>query len=340
MPIPSREWHLITRPVGHPKPTDFACVTTTVPDPGPDQVLVRNDWLSVDPYMVGRLNEGKSPLSDIPPYELGEPLTGGAIGTVIASNVDTIPVGASVSHFLGWREYALLPAKTVQVVDASPAGVQSYLGLLGVTGLTAYAALTVIAPVKTGDVVYISAAAGAVGSVAGQIAKHLGASLIIGSAGGPEKVNRLVGDLGYDAAVDYRAGDLATQLAEAAPAGIDVYLDNVGGDHLEAALTAMNVGGRIALCGAISALGEPPLSSGPGNMPLVIGKRLTLRGMNVADHYDILGDYLLHANTWLQDGSLHSQETVVDGIDNAAEALLAMMSGANTGKMLVRLPRS
>lgn len=340
MCTPSREWHLVSRPVGHAKTADFACVTTTVPDPGPNQILVRNDWLSVDPYMVGRLNEGTSPLSDIPPYGLGEPLTGGAIGTVIASSVDTVPLGASVSHFLGWREYALLPANTVQVVQAGPAGVQSYLGVLGVTGLTAYAALTRIAPVKTGDVVYVSSAAGAVGSVAGQIAKNLGASRIIGSAGGPEKVRRLVDDFGYDAGIDYRAGDLATQLAEAAPAGIDVYLDSVGGDHLEAALTAMNVGGRMALCGAISALGDSTGLPGTRNMPLVIGKRLTLRGMNVADHYDILGDYLLQASAWLQNGSLRNQETVVDGIDNAVGALLAMMSGGNTGKMLVRLERS
>ncbi|WP_319446108.1 MULTISPECIES: NADP-dependent oxidoreductase [unclassified Mycobacterium] len=338
MPVSSREWHLATRPIGQPKPTDFACITTTVADPGPDQILVRNDWLSVDPYMVGRLNAGKSRLSDIPPYETGEALTGGAVGTVIASHADTVPVGAIVSHFLGWREYALLPANTVQVVDTAPVPAQSYLGVLGVTGLTAYAALTVIAPVKAGDVVYVSAAAGAVGSVAGQIAKHLGASRVIGSAGGPDKIRRLVEDFGYDTGLDYRAGNLPAQLATAAPGGIDVYLDNVGGDHLQAALGAMNVGGRIALCGAISALSDGPLPPGPSNLPLVIGKRLTLRGINVADHYDLLADYTEHAIAWLQDGSLGSQETVVDGIDNAVEALLTMMGGANTGKMLIRLP--
>jgi NADPH-dependent curcumin reductase CurA len=337
MPVSSREWRLVARPIGEPKPSDFALVTTTVADPEPDQVLVHNDWLSVDPYMRGRLNAGKSPLSDIPPFELGESLSGNAIGTVVASNAEKVPAGAVVSHFLGWREYALLPASTVQVIDTNLAPAQAYLGVLGVTGLTAYAALTVIAPVKSGDVVYVSAAAGAVGSAAGQIAKQLGASRVIGSAGGPDKVRRLIEDFGFDIALDYRAGDLAGQLADAAPEGIDVYLDNVGGDHLQAALTAMKLRGRIALCGAISALGDTDLPSGPVDLPLAIGKRLTLRGINVADHYDLLADYTQHALSWLQDGSLRSQETVADGIDNAVEALLTMMRGANTGKMLVRL---
>jgi NADPH-dependent curcumin reductase CurA len=337
MPVSSREWHLAARPVGEPKPTDFAFVTTTVADPGPDHILVRNDWLSVDPYMRGRMNEGES---YIPQFELGEAMTGSAVGTVIASGAESVPVGLAVSHFLGWREYALLPATAVQVLDPGLAPARAYLGVLGTTGLTAYAGLKEIAPVRVGDVVFVSGAAGAVGSVAGQIAKRLGAAKVIGSAGGQGKARRLVEDFGYDVGLDYRAGDLPEQLAKAAPEGIDVCFDNVGGDHLQAALGAMNLHGRIALCGAISVYNSTELPPGPGNLPLAIGKRIRLRGMNVGDHYDIAADYIQQAAGWLKDGSLRTEETVVDGIDNTVEAFLAMMRGANTGKMLVRLPQA
>lgn len=340
MPVSSREWQLVSRPSGQPKPADFTCVTTAVPDPAPGQVLIHNDWFSVDPYMIGRFNAGKSPLSDMPPFQLGDTLSGSAVGTVIASNADTVPVGSVVSHFLGWREYALLPANTAAVIDTAATPAPLHLGVLGVTGLTAYAALTVTAPVKSGDVVYISAAAGGVGSVAGQIAKQLGAAKVIGSAGGPKKATRLLDDFGYDIGLDYRTGDLEGQLTAAAPEGIDVYLDNVGGDHLQAALSAMSVGGHIAMCGAISALSDGPLPPGPNNLALVIGKRLTLRGINVADHYGVLTEYTARATEWLKSGALRSEETVVEGIENAVEALRAMMNGENTGKMLVSLPHS
>ncbi|WP_331768072.1 NADP-dependent oxidoreductase [Embleya sp. NBC_00896] len=334
MPVTSREWHLAARPAGEPKPADFALTTTTVPDPGPDQILVRNDWLSVDPYMRSRMNDGESYL---PPFELGQAMTGSAVGTVISTGADRVPVGSIVSHFLGWREYALLPAASVQVLDPELAPVQAHLGVLGTTGLTAYAGLKVIAPVKAGDVVFVSGAAGAVGSVAGQIAKRLGASRVIGSAGGPDKARRLVEDFGFDVGLDYREGDLSGRLAKAAPDGIDVYFDNVGGDHLQAALGVMNLHGRIALCGAISVYNSTELPPGPSNLPLAIGKRISLRGMNVIDHFDLAADHLQQTTEWLQDGSLRTAETVVDGIDDAVEAFLAMMRGANTGKMLVRL---
>ncbi|PDP87861.1 NADP-dependent oxidoreductase [Glycomyces fuscus] len=334
MSVTSREVHLVARPVGEPKPTDFSLVETTVADPGPGQVLVRNDWMSVDPYMRGRMNDVKS---YVPPFQLGEPMEGGAVGVVTASGSDDVPVGTTVLHSAGWREYALLPAEAVRAVDASLAPAEAYLGVLGMVGLTAYAGLTEVAPVREGDVVFVSGAAGAVGSAAGQIARQLGASRVVGSAGGPEKKRRLLEDFGFDAAIDYREGGLEEQLAEAAPEGIDVYFDNVGGDHLRAAIAAMRNHGRIALCGAISQYNATKPEPGPDNLFLAVGKRLTLRGFIVGDHGHLMKEYAERASGWIVDGRLRTEQTVVEGIDNAVRAFLGMMRGANTGKMLVRL---
>ncbi|MDX6433153.1 MAG: hypothetical protein QOE54_5519 [Streptosporangiaceae bacterium] len=334
IPRSGREVRLAARPAGEPKPSDFKMVEAPVAEPGPGEILVRNDWMSVDPYMRGRMNDVKS---YVPPFQLGVPMDGGALGTVIASRSADVPEGTTVLHGLGWREYATLDARKARTVDPSLAPVQSYLGALGVTGLTAYAGLKEVAPVKDGDVVFVSGAAGAVGSVAGQLAKRLGASRVIGSAGGPEKAARLVEEFGYDAAIDYREGSLERQLAEAAPDGIDVYFDNVGGDHLRAAISAMRPHGRIALCGAIAQYNATGPVPGPDNLALAIGRRLTLRGFIVTDHAHLAGEYISQAAGWLRDGSLRTEETVVDGIENAVEAFLGMLRGANTGKMLVRL---
>lgn len=336
-PSTSREVHLVARPVGEPKKSDFALVEAPVGTPGPGQILVRNEWLSVDPYMRGRMNDVKSYL---PPFRLNEPMGGGAVGTVIESQADEVPVDTTVLHQLGWREYVVLDADQAQVVDTTLAPAQAHLGVLGTTGLTAYVGLTEIAPVKEGEVVFVSGAAGAVGSVAGQIARKLGASRVVGSAGGPEKAKRLVEDFGYDAAIDYRAGDLRGQLAAAAPSGIDVYFDNVGGEHLQAAIAALHPFGRVAMCGAISQYNatEPP--PGPNNLSLVVGKRLTLRGYIIMDHLDRAAEFVQLAVGWLRDGSLHTEETVVDGIENAVDAFFGMLRGANIGKMLVRLKNS
>jgi NADPH-dependent curcumin reductase CurA len=336
--VASREWQLIARPVGEPKASDFRLLQAEVADPGPGQILVRNTWLSVDPYMRGRMDDVPS---YIPPFQLDEPMTGGAVGVVVAAGEGSpVPVGATVSHFEGWREYALLEAARTQVLDTSKVPAQAFLGVLGVTGLTAYVGLTEIAPVKEGDVVFVSGAAGAVGSVAGQIAKKLGASKVIGSAGGPEKVRRLKEDYGFDVAIDYREGELNAQLKQAAPEGIDVYFDNVGGDHLDAALRRMNLFGRIALCGAISVYNEKARPSGPAHLTNTIGKSLTLRGFTIGHHMKTFPEYIGKAVGWLADGSLRADETVVDGIDNALDAWFGLMSGANTGKMLVHLPEA
>jgi NADPH-dependent curcumin reductase CurA len=309
MSRPSRAWHLVARPAGEAKPSDFSCVTVTVPDPGPGQVLVRNDFLSVDPVMRWRMNAGESYIPNLPQFGLGEAMTGSAIGTVVASRQADVPTGATVLHSLGWREYALLEGSAARVVDTERAPAQAYLGVLGTTGLTAWAGLTDVAPVRDGDVVFVSGAAGAVGSVAGQFARKLGAAKVIGSAGGPEKAERLTGRYGFDTAIDY----------------------------LDAALSAMSPHGRIALVGAVSGYNAAELPPGPANLPLAIGRRVTLRGMNVGDHAHLAADFVQRAAAWLRDGSLVADETVVDGIDQAVEGFLAMMRGAGTGKTLIRL---
>ncbi|MGW0530716.1 NADP-dependent oxidoreductase [Streptomyces sp. NPDC003032] len=331
----SREIRLAARPVGEPAPADFELVTTQVTDePGEGQILVRNTWMSVDPYMRGRMDDAPSYM---PPFQLGAPLDGSAVGEVVASNAPEIPVGATVSHFLGWREYAVLDAAAATVVDTSLAPAAAYLGPLGTTGLTAYAALTRTAPVREGDVVFVSAAAGAVGSVAGQIARELGASRVIGSAGGPAKTKKLLDSFGYDAAIDYRAGGLPEQLAQAAPDGVDVYLDSVGGDHLQAAIGAIRPGGRIALVGAISTYNATSPVPGPDNLFQAAKQEATLRGMLVTSHFDLFTEWIGRAAPLLADGTLRTEQTVVDGIDQAPEAFLGVLRGANTGKMLVRI---
>ncbi|MFI1255154.1 NADP-dependent oxidoreductase [Streptomyces netropsis] len=330
----SQEIHLVSRPVGAPVPGDFSLVTTAVPELAEGQVLVRNTWMSVDPYMRGRMDDAPS---YIPPFSLGVAMEGSAIGEVVASRDASVPVGATVSHFLGWREYAVLDAAAATVVDTSLARPQDYLGALGTTGLTAYAALTRVAPVREGDVVFVSAAAGAVGSVAGQLARKLGASRVIGSAGGPAKTKKLLDDFGYDAAVDYRQGRLGEQLAQAAPEGIDVYLDSVGGDHLQTAITAIRPGGRIALVGAISGYNTTEAAPGPDNLFQAAAKEVTLRGMLVSSYFTLFPEWIGKAAGWLADGTLHTEETVTEGIEEAPGAFLGMMRGTNTGKALVRL---
>jgi NADPH-dependent curcumin reductase CurA len=334
LPTTSREWHLTARPQGWPKPTDFALREAELPALAPGQVLVRNLYMSVDPYMRGRMNDVKS---YVPPFQLDQPMDGGAVGVVIASEAEGLAVGDHVLHALGWREYAVLDAKHATTIDPDAAPLSKYLGVLGMPGLTAYAGLLRVAAFKEGDTVFVSGAAGAVGSLVGQIAKLKGAARVVGSAGSDEKVKALVEDYGFDAAFSYKSGPVAEQLKQAAPDGIDVYFDNVGGEHLEAAISSLNVHGRIAVCGMIAQYNatEPPAA--PRNLALVIGKRLRIEGLLVSDHGDLKQQFIDEVGGWIREGRMHSQETVVNGIDNAVEAFLGLLRGANTGKMVVKL---
>ncbi len=327
--------NLASRPHGAPVRENFEVVEAAVPELGDGDVMVRNHFMSVDPYMRGRMNDVKS---YVPPFQIGAALEGGAVGEVIDSRSDAVPVGALVIHGLGWREIAVVPAAMTQPaasVDGVP--LSANLGVLGMPGMTAYAGLLDVASFRAGDAVFVSGAAGAVGSIAGQIAKLKGASTVVGSAGSDEKVNWLRNELGFDAAFNYKSGSVAKQLFAAAQDGIDVYFDNVGGDHLQAALHALKVHGRVALCGAISAYNNIEPAPGPNNLSLAIGKRLTLRGFIVSDHGDLRERFIEEVGGWLADGSLTQQETVVDGIDRAGEAFIGLLAGANTGKMIVKL---
>ena len=328
-----REVRLVSRPVGWPTHADFEVVESQLPDLAEGQVRVRNTVMSVDPYMRGRMSAAKS-YAD--PYALGEAMTGGAVGVVEESRADGLAVGDHVLHGLGWREVAVLDATAGRKVDPV-APDSAYLGVLGMTGLTAYVGLTRIAQIAPGDVVFVSGAAGAVGSAVGQIAKALGASRVIGSAGSPEKVRHVVEDLGFDAAFDYKAGPVSQQLREAAPDGIDVYFDNVGGEHLEAAIGSLRLGGRVAVCGMISVYNDTQASPGPRNLARLIQTRGRIQGFLVGDHYDLAREYAGRAAGWLASGELQSRETFVDGIDHAVDAFLGVLRGENTGKMVVRL---
>jgi hypothetical protein len=332
MSTPTREIHLAARPTGLPADEDFRTVAVELPDPGPGEILVRNTVLSVDPYMRGRMNDVKS---YVPPFRLDAPLEGGAVGVVEASEDSSVQVGDTVLHMAGWREHAVLPAGAARKVDVELAPDSAYLGVLGMPGVTAYVGLTRIAAVKEGDTVFVSGAAGAVGSVAGQLARKLGAAAVIGSAGSPEKVAWLTDELGYDAAFDYHDGPPTKLLAQHGP--IDVYFDNVGGDHLEAAIFHMADFGRIAACGAIADYNATAPVPGPRNLAMIVTKRLSLRGFIVSDHTDAAADFFRTAGPWVKSGDIRYRETFVEGLDNMIDGFRSLFSGDNTGKMLVRL---
>ncbi|MFJ9035983.1 NADP-dependent oxidoreductase [Streptomyces sp. NPDC102406] len=334
IPATGREWALLSRPVGWPEPSDFELREAPVAEPGPGQVLVKNLYVSVDPYMRGRMSAAKSYVA---PYELGKAMQAGAVGVVIASNDEGVAVGDHVLHFLGWREYATFDAKQAVKVDPEAAPLSTYLGVLGMTGLTAYAGLLRTLSFKEGDSVFVSGAAGAVGGQVGQIAKLKGASRVIGSAGSDEKVKLLLDEYGFDAAFNYKSGNVHELLKEAAPDGIDTYFDNVGGDHLEAAIARLNRDGRIAICGAISVYNNTEPAPGPRNLSRLIQTRGRIEGFLVGDHYDLQPQFVQEVGAWVRSGELKYRETVVEGIENNLEAFLGVLRGDNTGKMVVKL---
>jgi NADPH-dependent curcumin reductase CurA len=332
----SREVRLATRP-GELSPANLELTVTEVPRLGPGEVLVRNTWLSVDRYVHGRMDNVPGPAQ--PPYQLGSALDGAAVGDVVDSRSEDVPVGTTLLHSLGWREYATVDASTALVVDTSLAPPQAYLGILGMPGFTAYVALTIAAPLRPGDVVFIANATSPVGNAAGQIARKLGASAVIGSAGGPDETLAALEVHGYDLVVDHHVGSVSRQLNRITPDGIDVYVGSTDSPLLEAAIDTFRPDGRAALVSAGNdACHALHLIPGPHNLHKVVSKQLTLRGVQVGNHLPAFSEYIGHAAAWLAEGSLHSDETVYEGLDQASSALVAMTRGlSHHDRVLIRL---
>jgi hypothetical protein len=327
----ARAWHLKSRPSGMPTAENFELRESDLPPIADGQVRVRNLWLSVDPYMRGRMNDVKS---YVPAFEVGAPLEGGAIGEVVESRVEGLKPGDLVQHMNGWRDEAVIPGRLAQKLPDLGAPPELFLGVLGVTGLTAYFGLIDAAQAKEGDVVFVSAAAGAVGSAVVQIAKARGMR-VIGSAGGPQKCE-FVKSLGADEVIDYKAGPVLKSLARAAERGIDVYFDNVGGDHLDAALALARNHARFAICGMIEGYNKAEPTSLRFAMR-IIGARIRLQGFIVFDYFPRMAEFYSEMGPWVANGTVKSHETVVEGLDNTPDAFLGLFKGENTGKMLVKL---
>jgi NADPH-dependent curcumin reductase CurA len=330
----SREIRLVSRPSGMPTAANFTQAQIELP-PLPDgQVLVRNRFMSVDPYMRGRMNDGKSYVS---PFELGKVLEGGAVGEVIESRAKEFKPGEAVTSKFGWREYFMASPKELHPVSREVPSLSIYLGALGMTGMTAWVGLNLV-EVKAGDVIFISSAAGAVGNMAGQLAKLRGCK-VIGSAGSLEKVKFLRDECGFDIAFNYKTGPTREQLTLEVPDGIDVYYDNVGGESLEAALSALRVNGRIIACGGIASYNEAKPKPGPANLFNVTTKRLTMKGMIVGDWLHRQAEFEKELGGYYRAGKIKNHETVVEGIDQAVGAFLGLFEGKNMGKMVVKLGR-
>ncbi len=333
----ARAWHLKSRPTGLPTADNFELKGINAKPLGEGQIRVRNEWLSVDPYMRGRMNDVKS---YVPPFQIGEPMQGGAVGTVIESNSGAFTVGDKVMHMLGWRDEAVIDTGA----DVGPMGaqklpemglpIQTFLHNLGLTGATAYFGLLRTAAAKEGEIVFVSAAAGAVGSAVVQIAKNKGMT-VIGSAGGPDKC-AWVKELGADACIDYKAGPVLPQLAQAAPKGIDVYFDNVGGEHLDAAYAVARERARFAICGMIDAYNDGKALELKFFIR-TIPARIRTEGFIFTDYIAHMGEFLADVGGMIASGKMTARETVREGLEATPDAFLGLFSGANTGKMLVKM---
>ena len=322
-------------PGGDPSADMFAVEEREIPSLEAGQLLVRNIAMSVDPSMRGRLDLGEKQYTTN--FQIGEPLDGSAIGQVIDANGSDVPIGTLVRHRGGWREHAVVDAAAATAIDGDAAPIGAWLGVLGQTGFTAWAGLKRVGELREGDTVFISAAAGAVGSAAGRFARLLGASRVVGSAGGPDKAAQLVRDLGFDDAMDYRADDPRDGVPRIAPDGVDLYFDNVGGPHLVAALHNMSIGGRIALCGMISQYSENGRGQDINHLIEAVLRRVTIRGFIVRDHEDLRPEFESTVSGWLRSGEVEALQTVSDGIERSVDAFLGMLKGGNIGKALVRL---
>jgi NADPH-dependent curcumin reductase CurA len=327
----ARAWHLMSRPQGAPTSDNFALKPLELPELEDGMVRVANRWLSVDPYMRGRMNDVKS---YVPPFAIDAPMDGGAVGEVVESTAEDFKPGDLVMHMAGWRDEAMLPAAGVTKLPNLGVEPQAFLGNLGLTGGTAYFGLLDAAQAKAGDIVFVSAAAGAVGSAVVQIAKAKGMT-VIGSARGAEKCE-FVRSLGADAAIDYTTGPIVKSLAAAAPKGIDVYFDNVGGDHLDAALALARNHARFAICGMIDAYnsGQPMALR---YILRIIAARIRIQGFLFTDYMPRMGEFYAEMAPWIAGGQVKSRDTVVEGLERMPEAFLGLFEGTNTGKMLVKV---
>ena len=327
----TRAWHLKSRPSGMPDMSNFELKEVQLSELEEGMVRVENKWLSVDPYMRGRMNDVKS---YVPSFQVGEPLEGGAVGKVIESRSPHFGEGDTVFHMYGWREALVVPAEKLNKVPPLGVSDEQWLGNLGLTGATAYFGLLRVAEAKEGDIVFVSAAAGAVGSAVVQIAKAKGMT-VIGSAGGADKC-QWVRDLGADAAIDYKAAPVVRSLMEAAPKGIDVYFDNVGGEHLDAAFASARNNARFAICGMIDAYnsGEPQSFR---YIMRTIAARIQMKGFIYTDYLPEMPDFYRDMGSWIASGQVKSRETIREGLDATPQAVLDLFSGGNTGKMLVKL---
>ncbi len=330
----SREIRLARRPIGLPTESDFELAEVPVPEPGPGMVLVRNIYMSVDPYMRGRMIDRPS---YVPPFQLGEPLSGGCVGQVVASRNAAFQVGDYVLGTQGWQEYFVSAGAELIKIDPGLAPIQAYLGALGMTGMTAYIGLLDIGQPKEGETVFVSAASGAVGAVVSQIAKIKGCR-VVGSAGSKEKVSWLTNEAGLDAVLNYKeAEDLIAEVGRHCPRGIDIYFENVGGKHLEAALEHMNLCGRMVMCGMISQYNATRPQAGPRNLFYVTTKRLKIQGFIVSDHLDRRAQFLTDMSQWIRQGRIKWKETIAEGIETAPRAFIGLFGGENFGKMLVKI---
>jgi NADPH-dependent curcumin reductase CurA len=330
---------LASRPVGEPKPENFRLEAFAAPEPGSGQVLLRTLWLSLDPYMRGRMSDAPSYAK---PVGVGEVMEGGTVSAVVTSNVPSFAPGDIVVGRTGWQTHAVTDGKGLQKVDPSLAPISTALGVLGMPGLTAYTGLIDIGKPQPGETVVVAAASGAVGSVVGQIAKVKGARAV-GIAGGAKKCAFVKDELGFDDCVDHRAPDFAARLAAACPKGIDVYFENVGGAVFETVLPLINPFARIPVCGLIAHYNATELPAGPNRVPqlmrAVLTKRLTIRGFLVFDAANRQADFLRDVGAWVREGRVKYREDIVDGIEGAPRALIGLLRGENFGKMLVRVAR-
>ena len=333
----NRRITLAARPVGAPKTSDFATVDEPVPAPGDGEMLLRTVYLSLDPYMRGRMNDVKS---YVPPAQIGETMEGGAVSVVEASRHPDFSAGDIVFSRTGWQRYAISGGKGVRKVDPSIAPVSTALGILGMPGLTGYVGLLDLGQPKEGETVVVSAATGAVGSLVGQIAKLKGCR-VVGVAGAEAKCRHAVDTLGLDACVSHRDDDLAGALKDACPDGIDIYYENVGGKVFDAVIGLMNVHGRIPVCGTIAHYNDTAPPPGPdrlaGAMRIILTRRLTVRGFIIFDHHHRLPDFSRDVSGWLREGRIVYREDIVDGIDNAVDAFIGLLKGENFGKLVVRV---